>query len=66
MVTPRNTNKKRSVTSQNNHIYGNVLSVYINIWQISDVTKRQLFTCKDLFMVTSDDIAMLHKTPRIN
>ena len=26
------------------HIYGNGMSVYIHIWQIRDVTNRQLFT----------------------
>ena len=35
-------NRRRTVTSQVT-TYGNELSVYIHIWQIRDVTNRQLF-----------------------
>ena len=33
-------------------IYGNGLSVYIHIWQIRDVTNRQLFTWGYYIMIT--------------
>ena len=39
-------NSRRSVTSQNNHTWKWIVSLYpiIHIWQIRDVTNRQLFT----------------------
>ena len=47
------TNSRRSVASQNNHIYGNGLSGYIHIRQIRDVTNRQLFTCGHYTTISS-------------